>query len=206
MSLYTPEEEVLTAGWAAEIERLPQWELEAEIEYADRRVAEIAQGVDVVDGILPAESWTALLEVRLGWLVRELDRRSIIETKTVRFAPRRFDVAYLDDLRSRVPLHTFLVERYDVALKASGSGYAGRCPFHDDRHPSLYVWPQEERWWCFTCAVGGDVFDLVLTSGDAHTFRDAVGIVAEYADVPLPIDAFRLNGRAAARAARLRGA
>jgi hypothetical protein len=30
-----------------------------------------------------------------------------------------------------------------------------RCPFHDDRHPSLHVDAEGCRWYCFGCAVGG---------------------------------------------------
>jgi hypothetical protein len=36
------------------------------------------------------------------------------------------------------------------------------CPFHDDRVPSLHLYPTgEERWFCFgACSRGGDVYDL----------------------------------------------
>ena len=36
-----------------------------------------------------------------------------------------------------------------------------RCPLHDDRVPSLHVYPQPERgWYCFGCRRGGSVYDL----------------------------------------------
>lgn len=44
-----------------------------------------------------------------------------------------------------------VVGRY-VALKRHGAWYAGRCPFHDDHHPSLIVWPKTGHWKCMTCS------------------------------------------------------
>jgi CHC2 zinc finger len=36
-----------------------------------------------------------------------------------------------------------------------------RCLFHDDRHPSLHVYPEAGRgWYCFGCGRGGSVYDL----------------------------------------------
>jgi len=36
-----------------------------------------------------------------------------------------------------------------------------RCPLHDDRVPSLHVYPDPERgWYCFGCRRGGSVYDL----------------------------------------------
>jgi hypothetical protein len=36
-----------------------------------------------------------------------------------------------------------------------------RCPFHNDAHPSLHVYPTAERGWCcFSCGRGGSIYDL----------------------------------------------
>ena len=37
-----------------------------------------------------------------------------------------------------------------------------RCPFHEDRHASLHVYPTAERgWYCFgRCRRGGTIYDL----------------------------------------------
>ena len=39
-----------------------------------------------------------------------------------------------------------------VPLKRHGAWYVGRCPFHDDKHPSLVVWPKTGTWKCMTCS------------------------------------------------------
>lgn len=49
--------------------------------------------------------------------------------------------------------------------------WVGKCPFHEDDTPSLYVYtddPQDMHWHCFGCAAHGDVFDLAKL----HTKRD----------------------------------
>lgn len=35
------------------------------------------------------------------------------------------------------------------------------CPFHDDHHPSLTLYPGNRGWWCFTCGSGGSIIDFV---------------------------------------------
>lgn len=56
-----------------------------------------------------------------------------------------------------------VVERY-LPLKRGGSSaktLIGLCPFHDDRHPSLYVNVREQYYKCFACGEGGDLFKFV---------------------------------------------
>ena len=50
-----------------------------------------------------------------------------------------------------------------LELKRRGKNWMTRCPFHEDRNPSLVIFPDSQRWKCFGsgCNLGGDVFDLV---------------------------------------------
>jgi hypothetical protein len=42
-----------------------------------------------------------------------------------------------------------------------GSDHKVRCPFHDDRSPSLHVFDEPARgWFCFGCARGGSIYDF----------------------------------------------
>jgi len=67
-----------------------------------------------------------------------------------------------------------VVRRY-VQLRRTGRRYNGYCPFHDDRRtPSLVVFPESGRWWCFgACNTGGDVFDFVMKA-EGISFPEAV--------------------------------
>ena len=46
-------------------------------------------------------------------------------------------------------------ERYGVEVKHYGMAL---CPFHNDRHPSLYV--ADDHYYCFACGEHGDVIDF----------------------------------------------
>ncbi len=49
-----------------------------------------------------------------------------------------------------------------VSLRASGeSALVGRCPFHEDRTPSLTVYPATGTFHCFGCRATGDVISFV---------------------------------------------
>ena len=55
-----------------------------------------------------------------------------------------------------------VVARYGIELRAAGRALVGRCPFHPDRgRPNLHVYPASSSWYCFRCAVGGDVIAFV---------------------------------------------
>ena len=60
-----------------------------------------------------------------------------------------------------------------VQLRKTGSRFSGLCPFHDDRKPSLVVYPASQSWYCFGCGAHGDVFDFVQTMENL-SFREAV--------------------------------
>jgi hypothetical protein len=45
-----------------------------------------------------------------------------------------------------------------------------RCPFHDDRTPSLHIYREPDRgWFCFGCARGGSVYDFAALLWDRET-------------------------------------
>lgn len=46
-------------------------------------------------------------------------------------------------------------ERYGVSINRQGKAL---CPFHNDRHPSLYV--ADDHFYCFACGAHGDVIDF----------------------------------------------
>ena len=65
-----------------------------------------------------------------------------------------------------------------VALRKSGKSLQGLCPFHNDRTPSFYVFPESQTWRCFGCNEGGDVFTFVEKQ-QGLDFRDALHYLAE---------------------------
>ncbi|MBI4496697.1 MAG: toprim domain-containing protein [Chloroflexi bacterium] len=72
--------------------------------------------------------------------------------------PIRYDV---QALRRTRPLAAVITD-YGIELRPSGRALVGRCPFHDDQgRPNLHVYAENQSWYCFRCAVGGDVIDFV---------------------------------------------
>ena len=70
-----------------------------------------------------------------------------------------------------------LAEARGVAFKKHGSDLIGRCPFHDDKTPSLVVSPAKNLWHCLgACQSGGTVIDWVMKS-EGVSFRHAVELL-----------------------------
>ncbi len=66
-----------------------------------------------------------------------------------------------------------LVEAKGIHLKKNGKGWFGRCPFHDDKTPSLSINPAKNLWQCFGCGAAGDVIRFVELF-DQVDFKEAV--------------------------------
>src|SRR3954471_14098350 len=71
-----------------------------------------------------------------------------------------------------------------VALQKSGKAFKGLCPFHNERTPSFYVFPESQTWRCFGCNEGGDLFSFVQAQ-QGLGFRDALVYLAEKAGIPV---------------------
>src|SRR5438067_1547491 len=71
-----------------------------------------------------------------------------------------------------------------LALQRSGRSYRGLCPFHSEKTPSFYVFPETQTWKCFGCGAGGDAFSFVMQR-DNLEFAEALRDLAARAGVPL---------------------
>jgi DNA primase len=79
-----------------------------------------------------------------------------------------------------------LAEASGVVLRRQGADLVGRCPFHEDRTPSLVVTPAKNLWHCFgACQAGGSVIDWVMRR-DGVSFRQAVELLQNQAPLPTP--------------------
>ena len=78
----------------------------------------------------------------------------------------------IDDVKSRLDI-VDLIGGY-VNLQRSGSSLKANCPFHQERTPSFYVFPDRQSWRCFgACAEGGDAFSFVMKA-ERVDFREAL--------------------------------
>jgi DNA primase len=76
-----------------------------------------------------------------------------------------------------------LVGEY-LPLRRAGSKYKALCPFHDDHNPSLELNPDRQSFKCWSCGVGGDVFDFVKNYEHVD-FPEALRMLADRAGIVL---------------------
>ena len=95
----------------------------------------------------------------------------------------RLSDAWLDDLRSRVPIEEVVGEY--VPLKQKGKRFWGCCPFHNEKTPSFSVDTESQLYYCFGCHKGGTVIHFVMEM-ERMEFMDAVKTLAERVHMPLP--------------------
>ncbi|MBI4336978.1 MAG: DNA primase [Chloroflexi bacterium] len=92
-------------------------------------------------------------------------------------------MSVVEEVRQRLDI-VEVVSSY-VALQRSGRSYKARCPFHEERTPSFFVFPERQSWRCFgACASGGDVFNFVMRV-DNLSFGKALEVLAQRAGVAL---------------------
>ena len=89
----------------------------------------------------------------------------------------------VEEVRDRADIVS-TVGRY-VTLKKAGARYLGLCPFHSEKTPSFSVHPEKQIFYCFGCAVGGDVFAFRMRH-EGLEFPDAVRSLAREVGVEIP--------------------
>ena len=66
-----------------------------------------------------------------------------------------------------------VISRY-ATLKRAGRNFKALCPFHEEKTPSFTVFPESQRFKCFGCGEGGNVFTFLMKHNNLG-FRDDTG-------------------------------
>jgi DNA primase len=95
-----------------------------------------------------------------------------------------------DAIKDKVDIVALFAE-FGVELKQKGKSFTGRCPWHEDKTPSLSVDREKGLYNCFGCGESGDVVTLVekmkgLTFKDALKFLQQAGRAVQVPKTPEP--------------------
>ena len=107
-----------------------------------------------------------------------------------------------DTLIEQVRQRAQIVDLFEPgALRKAGREFLARCPWHDDRSPSLTVSPKTNRVHCFVCAKGADPIGW-LQQTEGLTFPEAIRQLAHRYGIAVSQEIPAAQSQAGKQAAR----
>jgi DNA primase len=81
-------------------------------------------------------------------------------------------------------------------VRRQGRNFVSRCPFHDDRRPSMQINAERQSWKCWVCDVGGDAFSFVMQK-EGMSFPEALQFLADKAGIVIESTGSKTPGASA---------
>ena len=94
---------------------------------------------------------------------------------------------FIQELQERVDIEEVISSH--ITLRRRGKTLVGLCPFHNEKTPSLTVYPDTNSFYCFGCGAGGDVISFIRRI-DNLDYVEAVKTVAQMAGMSMPEDGY----------------
>jgi hypothetical protein len=81
------------------------------------------------------------------------------------------------DLKNRLDI-VDVIGHY-LQLRKAGKYFTGLCPFHEEKSPSFFVYPERKSYKCYGCQKSGDIFSFIMEM--EHTdFKGALEILDRF--------------------------
>ncbi len=88
----------------------------------------------------------------------------------------------VQEIKQRLDLVS-VVSEY-VRLEKAGRYFKGLCPFHTEKVPSFFIFPERQSWRCFGCGASGDVLSFIMRK-EGLNFKEALELLAQRAGIQL---------------------
>ncbi len=93
-------------------------------------------------------------------------------------------MSVIDEVKQRTDI-VEVISQYTTLTK-SGRTFRALCPFHSEKRPSFFVYPEQQSWHCFgACGTGGDVFSFIMKK-QGIDFGETLRLLAQRAGVTIP--------------------
>lgn len=94
---------------------------------------------------------------------------------------------FINEIKVRNDIES-VISNY-VTLKRAGGNLVGLCPFHNEKTGSFTVYPQNGSFYCYGCAVGGDVITFCMKMENVD-YMEAVRLLADRSGLQMPEDGY----------------
>ena len=105
--------------------------------------------------------------------------------------PKGIPREIIEEIRDRSDIEQ-IIGAY-VSLKRAGSNVKGLCPFHNEKTPSMVVYPESQSFYCFGCGAGGDVITFVMKYNNLD-YEGALEYLASRCGISIPNQNYEASG------------
>jgi len=93
-------------------------------------------------------------------------------------------MSVIDEVKQKTDIIEVISQH--ATLTKAGRTFRALCPFHSEKHPSFFVYPEQQSWHCFgACNTGGDVFSFIMKK-EGIDFGEALRLLAQKAGITIP--------------------